>query len=101
MTQGGEESGDDCQDSSSLTCGKAKKSVSCKMLGKTEKHRIMQHVGSLNPTGVAVMAIAAVVRSLPDCEAHLKEVCSNIVPSSTAFYIKHLQEMYQTFYNEC
>ena len=101
VTQDGEESGDDCQDSSALTCGKAKKSVSRKMLGKTEKHRIMQYVGSLNPTGVAVIAIAAVVRSLPDCEAHLKEVCSNIVPSSTAFYVKHLQEMYQTFYNEC
>jgi len=100
-TQDDKQNEDVCQDSSALAGGKAKKSVTRKMLIKTEKYQILQHVRSLNPMAIAVIAIIEVIHCLSDREAHLKEVRSNIVPSSTAFYVKHLQEMYEMFYSEC
>jgi len=46
------------------------------------------------------MALAEVLHHLPNREAYLREVCSKITPSTTALYVKHLQAMYETFYNE-
>jgi len=58
IPDGQEPKGGDCQDGS---CVKAKKSISRKMLTKTEKSQIMQHVRSLNPTAIAMMAINRVI----------------------------------------
>jgi len=105
-TPDGEEKGEsresDCQpDSSTLASRKAKKTVSRKMLTKTKKFKMIEHIRCLNPTAIAVMAINEVTHSLPDREVRLREVCFNITPSATVFYVKHLQEIYETFYNEC
>ena len=102
-----EEKENNCQDNSNPSkraktdCGKTKKATSRKMLAKTVKMRIMEHISSLNPTAIATLSISEVSHSLPDREAHLRKVCENIVPSTTAFYVKHLRELYEVFYYEC
>jgi len=69
------------------------------MLKKAKKKQIVDHVKSLNV--MAALCLAEIVRVIPNCEIELKSSCERILPSQVAFFVKHLQEMFEKLYNEC
>ena len=72
-----------------------------KMLAKTEKKRIVNHVKSLNSMAAAVLSLTEAVSAMPNRDTNLISSCRRILPSQVAFFAKHLQEMFVELYNEC
>ena len=72
-----------------------------KVLTKTVKKQITKYIRELNPTNVSLLSLSEAKRILPHHERNLLKFCENLAPSTAYFFVKHLQEMFEVFYNEC
>ena len=88
--------------------GTGKQSKSNVDTGKTSRRRKVltkavkkQITKQLNPTNISLLSLSEVKRGVPRHESDLLRFCENVAPSTTDFFVKHLQEMFEVLYDEC
>ena len=65
-----------------------------KVLTKAVKKQITKHIRELNPTNISLLSLSEAKRSVPCHESDLLMFCENVAPSTTDFFVKHLQKMF-------
>ena len=72
-----------------------------KVLTKAVKKEITKHIRELNPTNISLLSLSEAKYGVPRHESDLLMFCENVAPSTTDFFVKHLQEMFEVLYDEC
>ena len=72
-----------------------------KVLTKAAKKQITKYIRELNPTNISLLSLSEAKCGVPRHETDLLMFCENVAPSTTDFFVKHLQEMFEVLYDEC
>ena len=68
---------------------------------KAVKKQITKHIRELNPTNISLLSLSEAKRGVPHHESDLLMFCETVAPSTTDFFVKHLQEMFEVLYDKC